>query len=738
MKPIALDKARRPFTAFRDENGVPQIHADQWRDALYGLGYLHALDRGTQLLFARSVANGTAAADIANHDELVETDRFLRRVGLHLNLDSEVALFDTATNSQLDAYCEGVNDGLHAMGRSWPMWATNFEPSAWTSESVLLIGKLLSFGGLAVGQMQNERILIELIHAGASDDALKELFQNRIDGVDFELIRQLRMSNQLSDEALELLTDLPRLAGSNAWAVSPARTQNGSALLASDPHLEVNRLPAIWYEAVLNWADGQYVMGATLPGCPLFAVARTNRLAWGVTYMKGDTVDYFIEDCRLGGETGWQYRRGEQWRDFRVRSESIARKGVDDAAVDYYENDQGVLDADPNDLGEGYQLSVEWTGNAKGNGKAIQTWLEVIAARETAEAMSIVKECPQPTLCWVFADIDGHIGMQGCGRFPNRGGGQLGLAPAPAWVESNHWDGWISNDLLPSIYDPECCFVATANEEINQPGGPMFVTQTLPDYRKRRADECLAQLESATLDDMQAIQYDVVSLQARDLLAVFLPHLDEGELKQTLADWDCSYAPDNLEASLFLRLYRNVVVQILGSQHGLGFRRMLYLCSRAGYSAMVLSAADRILAQPDSLWWKGADKGELIRAAAAEIDVKAAQPWSAINNFHFTDRFFGNHRVGRILGYNSRRYPMAGCHATLFQGHVLQTAKRESTFAPSYHLVTELSSDEAWTNLPGGPSENRFSKYYKSDLGRWLTGEYKRLAPQRPLEEDSE
>ena len=84
-------------------------------------------------------------------------------------------------------------------------------------------------------------------------------------------------------------------------------------MLASDPHLEVNRLPAIWYEAVVRGPHGEhYVLGATLPGCPLFAVARTERLAWGVTYLKGDTSDYFMEDCRPGGATGWQYRRGEQ------------------------------------------------------------------------------------------------------------------------------------------------------------------------------------------------------------------------------------------------------------------------------------------------------------------------------------------------------------------------------------------------------------------------------------------
>ena len=134
------------------------------------------------------------------------------------------------------------------------------------------MGRLLSFGGLAVSQLQNERLLIELIHAGANDAALYELFGSRLDDVDFDLLRKVRMANNLSDDALQVLVDLPRLAGSNAWAVAPEKSSTGGAMLASDPHLEINRLPGIWYETVLRWDDAQYVMGATLPGVPLFSL----------------------------------------------------------------------------------------------------------------------------------------------------------------------------------------------------------------------------------------------------------------------------------------------------------------------------------------------------------------------------------------------------------------------------------------------------------------------------------
>jgi len=55
------------------------------------------------------------------------------------------------------------------------------------------------------------------------------------------------------------------------------------------------------------------------------------------------------------------------------------------------------------------------------------------------------------------------------------------------------------------------------------------------------------------------------------------------------------------------------------------------------------------------------------------------------------------------------------------------TATRESSFAPSYHFVADLGTDHAWTNLPGGASESRFSKWYRNGIERWLAGEYHRL-----------
>lgn len=731
MQMLHPKHTRRQFTVARDENGVPHIRAGSWREALYGLGYMHATDRPTQLLFARTMAAGRSAELISDRRELVETDRFFRRAGLALRLDEEVRTLDDESFAELTFYCEGVNDGLKGSGRTLPMWAARYHPSPWNHQAVLLVGNLLNYGGLAIGQQQNERLLLELIQAGIDEALLQELFAPMLDDADFALLRRVKISSQLSDEALDLITDLPRLAGSNAWAIAPQRSATGTALLAADPHLEINRLPPIWYEAVLEWG-AHYALGATLPGCPLLAVARTERLAWGVTYMKGDTSDYFIEDCRRGGSTGWQYRRGDSWLDFAVREESIRRKTNGTEQLKIYFNDVGTLDVDPESLGEGLCLSAAWTGHDPGGGRSIATWLRIVGCGDTRSAMDVARCCPQPTLCWVFADREGHIGMQGCGSFPIRRKGVHGLLPIPAWDERNHWQGRIPCDRLPRIYDPPEGLIASANNNINPPGGPELMTLPVPEYRYDRIVERLAELPQAELADMQQLQYDVVSLQARRLLRVFLPDMADGPVKRRLAAWDCRYTTDSLEATLFARLYRNVLLEIFGHAPserggGIGWRRMLYLSSRAGFSMMVLTEIDRLLEKEHSLWWCGRGKAELIRRAAERLAGENDQPWGEMNSFHFVNRFFPARRVGRALGFRSRKLPMPGCFATPFQGQLLTSAKRETSFAPSYHFVTDLATDEAWTNLPGGPSESRFSPLYKNDLPRWQSGEYKKL-----------
>ena len=105
----------------------------------------------------------------------------------------------------------------------------------------------------------------------------------------------------------------------------------------------------------------------------------------------------------------------------------------------------------------------------------------------------------------------------------------------------------------------------------------------------------------------------------------------------------------------------------------------------------VVTSLDRLLKKKDNLWLAGRDKGQLIRKAAAAPAGEPDQSWSRTNAFSFTNRFFEGQLVGRTLGLHTSELPMPGCHATPFQGHLLCSAMRETTFAPSYHFVADAS-----------------------------------------------
>ena len=79
-------------------------------------------------------------------------------------------------------------------------------------------------------------------------------------------------------------------------------------------------------------------------------------------------------------------------------------------------------------------------------------------------------------------------------------------------------------------------------------------------------------------------------------------------MKRRLAAWDFRFTPESREASMYAAIYRNVVSEIFGHEAGIGWRRLLYLATRLGYSTMLLTCVDRILKKKHSAWWKERDK----------------------------------------------------------------------------------------------------------------------------------
>lgn len=95
-----------------------------------------------------------------------------------------------------------------------------------------------------------------------------------------------------------------------------------------------------------------------------------------------------------------------------------------------------------------------------------------------------------------------------------------------------------------------------------------------------------------------------------------------------------------------------------------------------------------------------------------------------------THPLFGG-RLPAALGFDYGPIELRGGRATIHQGQVYRSGGRETSFAPSYRLVTEFSEDVAHTCLAGGPSDRRFSGWYTTGIEDWLSGRFKELGPKK-------
>ena len=81
-----------------------------------------------------------------------------------------------------------------------------------------------------------------------------------------------------------------------------------------------------------------------------------------------------------------------------------------------------------------------------------------------------------------------------------------------------------------------------------------------------------------------------------------------------------------------------------------------------------------------------------------------------------------------FCGFDRGPVTAIGNRATIHQGQLYRSAGRMTSFLPSFRIVSDMGQEGIFTNLAGGPSDRRFSKWYASDLQNWIAGRYKRVS----------
>jgi penicillin amidase len=634
------------------------------------------------------------------------------------NVDAQKEILSPKARAICESYCAGVNHALSG-GIPWELRLLGAKAEPWSLDDVILFSRVLGYLTMAESQGQVERLFVEMVQAGVSREKLDELFPGLLGGLDVELIKQVKLQSRIVPPNIPWGAGVPRMMASNNWVVSGQRTASGKPILANDPHLEVNRLPSVWCEIVLKSND-RFAIGASIPGLPGVLIGRTQNLAWGATYAFMDAEDSWVERCK----DGKYYREKQGWLPFRMRKEVIRRKKKESVEVIFYENGHGVLEGDPHQ--EGYYLATCWAPSESG-GVGLTRFADIWDITTVEEGMNVLGQV-ESAFNFVLADREGNIGYQMSGLFPKRREGASGFVPLPGWKEENDWQGFVNPEELPRCLNPEQGYFATANEDLNRHGVAKPINMAMGPYRADRIKQLLKEASSLTPSDMFRMHFDVFSLQAEAFMKVLRPLLPDTPQGRILREWDLCYSEDSRGAFLFEGFYQALYRRVFGG-HGFGEAVTEFLAGETGIFCDFYYSFDCVLLSEDSAWFGGESRKSIYRQAAEEALAVSPRPWGEVRRVMLSHLLFGG-KLPAFLGFDRGPITIIGNRATIHQGQIYRSSDRTTTFCPSLRIVTDLASEVVYSNLAGGPTDRRFSKWYSSGLKDWIAGRYKTVRPR--------
>lgn len=451
-----------PATIRRDTRGVALIESESRDSSAFALGFLHAQERFFQMDLLRRNSAGELSALVGNaalkHDRRVRVHQFRQRA------ERNVAALPRAQRQLLSRYVEGVNYGLEQLGaKPWEYALLGTEPQPWTAaDSMLTIFSMYltlqspngkyEFRDTALADLLPEDLYHFFFPAGGSWDApLIGKARGPVTLPQTNIASLLEADRSL---AYQPMASEDHIVGSNNWVVGGALTEHGAAIVADDMHLGLD-VPNIWYRA--GWkipGTERYLRGATLPGGPIAVVGSNGKVAWGFTNTGGDWSDLIPLELN---EDGSQYRTPDGWRAFEIAEETIAVKGAALETLAVRKTIWGPVVAEDHN---GRPLAYRWVAHDVEGGNLNLLRMETVET--TREALDLGPTLGIPHQNLVVGDSRGHIGWTVGGAIPRRVG--FDGSRSVSWADGdNYWDGYLSVDEQPRVYDPPSHRIWTAN-----------------------------------------------------------------------------------------------------------------------------------------------------------------------------------------------------------------------------------------------------------------------------------
>lgn len=773
----------------RDARGVPQITAETPEDLFRAQGFVNAQDRFFEMDFRRHVTAGRLAELVGADASAISADRVVRTMGWRRIAEQEWDLVSATTREYLQAYADGVNAYLDQ--RSGDELALEYtvlglqvavdDPEPWTGIDSLAWLKAMAWDlianfddevarGATYSAVRDVSLVDQLfppypqdvnapiLTAAQVQGSAARTTSARVDLAAPDLQRALASAEAALSAVPNLLGE-GEGTGSNAWVVAGRFTESGKPLLANDPHLSISA-PGIWTQIGLHCADvGPEcpfdVSGFSFAGFPGVIIGHNADLAWGLTNLRADVSDLFLERVQ-GDET----LAGDTTSPITERTESIKVNGSDDVPLTIRTTRHGPIVSGVLPMSgvttapvpEGspfgrYEVALAWTALQPGRTADAVFAFDQASTPEDIAAAAALFEAPTQSI--VYATTSGTIGYQAPGKIPVRAavaGGPVpsdGSWPRPGWDPAYDWQGYVPAAEMPAVQDPVEGFLVTANQAVTPSGlGPFLTDDWDYGYRAQRIRDLLTgAVEGDPVDvaDMTAIQAD----DHNPFAEMLVPHLvnlpvgdsfdDDGQ--ELLEDWDMRSDVDSAAAAYFSAVWATVLRLTFWDDLPQGYEP-------TGGSRW-LEVVRGLVEEPDASWWDdrstvGVVEGrdEILtralvsarRQLTAELGKDAsAWRWGRLHTAAPQHPVLGGESVPGLVRNLVNPGPIAvpgGSSIVTATSWDASSGSFGVTSAPSMRMVVDLADLDAsrWVNLTGS-SGHPGSVHYTDQLAAWAHGE---------------
>ena len=500
----------KSVTIYRDNYGVPHVFGPTDASCIFGYIYAQAEDNFWQIEDSYIRALGRASEVYG--EKTLDDDRLVRALQIPKLAQEEYDRANPETKKLVDASAEGLNYFLARNLQVKPRLITHFEP--W---HIYAFNRYALYYKFIFGK------------SGLKPAEISAVIESQ---------------------------------GSNMWAITPAKSSDGHAMLFINPHQPFFGVGQ-WYEGHVHSEEGWNMSGASFFGSGFPTIGHNDVLGWSHTVNEPDIVDVYQETFDNAGDplAYWydgKYRHATEWKEtIKVKTAS----GFTDRTFTFRKTHHGPILAKR----DGKFLAVKMAKFEEGG--QVDEWYAMSKAHNFDEFKKAMSAVAVPMFNAIYADRDGNIFYVYNGAVPKRSLKFDWSKPVDGSTSETEWQGYHTFNELPQVTNPKSGFVQNCNSTpfattvFGNPDPseyPKYMVGEPDNARARISRRILWNKDKFTFDEWAKAGFDTYVIQAETEIPKLVEAFDQEHPAKLLdpvtelRNWDHLSKVTSVPMTLFL------------------------------------------------------------------------------------------------------------------------------------------------------------------------------------------